>query len=210
MASNKKFKLSADQFRELIRPMGSCLATDKITVDGELVDYMYREDPTVETDSGWRFFSGTEDQDYVDDPNNSAIYDLNTIANYDQAIINYLTLPDESLFLKNLGKTLIENEHVNEAYRKNVDIWLDKSSWDKFKSEIRQNTADTLSITIGKHQGRKQIQFEAIIQGDNSKSFLIVHGFKYQRRRACSKDKEYYVLTLSEKIEKKFINKLKD
>ncbi|MGE5107614.1 MAG: DUF2185 domain-containing protein [Sphingobacteriales bacterium] len=90
---NKKFKLSPNHFRELIPPMGSCIATDKITVDGELVDYMYREKPAFDTDSGWRFFSGTEDQEYVDDPDNLDIYDLNTIANYDQAIINYLTLP---------------------------------------------------------------------------------------------------------------------
>jgi len=39
------------------------------------------------------FFSGTEDQEYVDDPNNIMIYDVNTIANYDEAIIPYLHLP---------------------------------------------------------------------------------------------------------------------
>lgn len=116
---------------------------------------------------------------------------------------------DESLLLKNLGKTIIENEEVNKAYRKGVDIWLDKKNWDKFKTEIRQNTVDTLNIIIGKHQSRKQIQVQAIIQGDNNKSSLIIHGFKYQRRKACSKDKEYYVLPLSERIEKKFISKLK-
>ena len=116
---------------------------------------------------------------------------------------------DESLLMKNLGKAIIENEEVNKAYRKSVDIWLDKKNWDKFKTEIRQNTADTLNIIIGKHQSGKQIQLEAIVHGDNNKSSLTMHGFKYQRRRACSKDKEYYVLTLSEKIEKKFISKLK-
>ena len=117
---------------------------------------------------------------------------------------------DESLLLKNLGRKIIENEEVNKAYRKSVDIWLDKKNWAKFKTEIRQNTADTLNIIIGKHQSRKQIQLEAIIQGDNNKSSLTIDGFKYQRRRACSKDNQYYVLTLSEKIDKKFISKLKD
>jgi hypothetical protein len=73
--------------------MGGCVATDKITVDGEVVDYMYREESGYEMDSGWRFFSGTEDQDYVDNAANSAIYDVNTIANYDRAIIPYLDLP---------------------------------------------------------------------------------------------------------------------
>jgi hypothetical protein len=54
---------------------------------------MYRDEPSDDTDSGWRFLSGTESQEYVDDPENWAIYDLNTIANYDMAIIEYLELP---------------------------------------------------------------------------------------------------------------------
>lgn len=45
--------------------MGGCMAPDKITVDGEPVDFMYRVEPNFERDSGWRFLSGTEDQEYV-------------------------------------------------------------------------------------------------------------------------------------------------
>jgi hypothetical protein len=89
----KPFLLKAEQIVQLIQPMGGCIATDKITVEGELVDYMVREEPVNEVDSGWQFFSGTEDQDYLDNANNSAIYDVNTIANYDRAIIPYLHLP---------------------------------------------------------------------------------------------------------------------
>ena len=117
---------------------------------------------------------------------------------------------DESLLLKSLGKTVIENNDVNEKYRKSVEVWLDKRNWDNFKSEIRQNTLDTLHIIIGKHQSRKQIQLEVIVQGDNNKSALTIHGFTYQKRKSCRKDKEYYVVTLSDKINKKFIGKLKD
>ena len=73
--------------------MGGCIATDKITVDGLRVRFMYRETPEFETDSGWRFFSGTETQDYADDSNNLQVYEVNTIANYDKAIIPYLNLP---------------------------------------------------------------------------------------------------------------------
>jgi len=73
--------------------MGGCIATDKITVEGELIDYMIREEPNNDLDSGWQFFSGSEDQDYLDDIDNSTIYDVNTIANYDRAIIPYLDLP---------------------------------------------------------------------------------------------------------------------
>ena len=93
MAANKNFKLKAEQIIQLIEPRGGCIATDKITVEGELVDYMVREEPNNDLDSGWQFFSGTEDQDYIDDINNSDVYDVNTIANYDRAVIPYLDLP---------------------------------------------------------------------------------------------------------------------
>ncbi|WP_082632280.1 immunity protein Imm33 domain-containing protein [Algoriphagus resistens] len=38
-------------------------------------------------------FSGTETQEYLDNPNNSADYATNTIANYDPAIIPCLEMP---------------------------------------------------------------------------------------------------------------------
>ena len=93
LMNSKNYKLKAAQIIQLIEPMGGCIATDKITVDGELVDYMVREEPHNDLDSGWQFFSGTEDQDYLDDVKNSDVYDVNTIANYDRAIIPYLDLP---------------------------------------------------------------------------------------------------------------------
>ena len=92
----KAFRLSADRIRELVPDRGCCFATDHLTVDGKPVGYMYREEPDRSTeyvDSGWRFFSGEETQGYVDDPDNTMIYDVNTIANYDPAIIDYLDLP---------------------------------------------------------------------------------------------------------------------
>ena len=93
MIMSKVFKLKTDQIIRLIEPMGGCIATDKITVHGEPVDFMYRDEPSYEKDSGWHFFSGTEDQEYADNPDNMMIYDVNTIANYDRAIIPYLDLP---------------------------------------------------------------------------------------------------------------------
>jgi hypothetical protein len=100
--SEKIFKLKKGQILNLIDSMGGCMATDMITVDGLPVGYMYREEPDFEFDSGWRFFSGTEDQEYADNSNNVMIYDVNTIANYDRAIIPYLQMP--------IGSELFRNE----------------------------------------------------------------------------------------------------
>ena len=81
------------------------MATDMITVHGQEVGYMYRRvpDPTSrfsEFDSGWTFLAGTESQDYVDDPRNFAIYDVNTIANFDRDIIPLLDSPLGSAFAR--------------------------------------------------------------------------------------------------------------
>lgn len=90
---SKIFKIPADNISEFIPGIGGCICSDKVTVEGLSVGYMSCDQPDFKGDSGWRIFSGTEDQDYVDNPDNSAIYDLNTITNYDKAIIKYLDLP---------------------------------------------------------------------------------------------------------------------
>jgi len=90
---SKAFQLNVGEMKRLIPNMGACIATDHITVEGKQVGYMYREVSAFEVDSGWRIFSGIESQAYVDDPSNSEVYDLNTIANYDKAIIPYLDFP---------------------------------------------------------------------------------------------------------------------
>jgi len=41
---------------------------------------LYREEPRHDADSGWVFTAGTESQEYMDNPDNLAIYDVNTIA----------------------------------------------------------------------------------------------------------------------------------
>lgn len=89
----KQFKLTEDEIEPLVEGLGGCFATDAITVDGEPVGFMYREEPDFDDDSGWRFLSGSESDDYINNPDNLAIYDVNTIANYDRDIIPLLGLP---------------------------------------------------------------------------------------------------------------------
>ena len=51
---------------------------------------MSRESPNDPADSGWLFLAGDETQAYLDDANNLAIYEVNTIANCDPSIIPFL------------------------------------------------------------------------------------------------------------------------
>lgn len=94
----KQFRLAANEIRSVAQGHGSCFASDRITVDGSRVGYMYREVPDDEQDSGWRFFSGRESQAYTDDPKNFEVYDVNTLANYDPDIIPFLSAPIGSAF----------------------------------------------------------------------------------------------------------------
>lgn len=101
MAKSKKFFLRADQITSRAEGHGACFASDMITVHGEKVGYMCRDEPDNEIDSGWRFMSGQESQEYMDNADNIAIYDVNTIANYDPEIIPYLRAPIGSAFARN-------------------------------------------------------------------------------------------------------------
>lgn len=79
--------------KELVPSMGYCMVSNTIVVDGQKVGFMYREEPDNNDDSGWRFLSGTEHQNYVDNPKNSSEVEVNVVANYDAAIIPYLSYP---------------------------------------------------------------------------------------------------------------------
>jgi hypothetical protein len=59
---NKKYLLKPNEFKDMALGYGSCIATDDITVNGNRVGFMYRENPDNRIDSGWRFFSGFETQ----------------------------------------------------------------------------------------------------------------------------------------------------
>lgn len=101
--TKKPFRLTADQIRPLANGHGACIATDMITCDGRKVAFMYREAADRDVDSGWRFMSGFESDDYMNDPDNHAVYDVNTIANYDPEIIPFLDAPVGSAFERENG-----------------------------------------------------------------------------------------------------------
>ncbi len=97
---DKTFRLSAEDIQPLATDYGACIATDMIVVDGYPVRFMYREEPETDEDSGWRFMSGFEDDDYMEDASRHGVYDVNIIANYSPDIIPLLDAPAGSAFEK--------------------------------------------------------------------------------------------------------------
>jgi hypothetical protein len=96
----KAFRPRPDQIRNIAKGFGGCIASDRITVDGLKVGYMYRTRPHNPQDSGWSFLSGDESQEYLDNPDNHHLYEVNTIANFDPEIIPFLKEPPGSAFAR--------------------------------------------------------------------------------------------------------------
>jgi hypothetical protein len=103
----KTFKIPGDQIRSIAPGHGSCIASDAITVGGRPVGFMYREQPSDGVDSGWRFMAGDESQDFMDEPRNLEIYEVNTIANYDPDIVLHLGSPTGSAFERSEAGVLV-------------------------------------------------------------------------------------------------------
>ena len=110
---DKQFKIPGDQVRRLISNMGGCFASDRIIVDGLKVGYMFREQPDKDVFSGWTFMSGDESQEYADNPDHWAIYEVNTICNYDPAIIPYL----KAAFATAYGRLPGTDRFVQETFQ---------------------------------------------------------------------------------------------
>ena len=72
-----------------MKNFGYVMATKMLIDNKRKVRFMYREEGK-NGDSGWRFFCGDEDQEYADNPDNIAIYDIQTIINIDGSILPYL------------------------------------------------------------------------------------------------------------------------
>lgn len=64
----------------LSNALGYAVVSQKVSEEGEFVGFLYREEiPVFEQDSGWRIFSGNEDDDYANNPDNFIIMRLNEV-----------------------------------------------------------------------------------------------------------------------------------
>ena len=76
--------------------LGRCIATKSVSEEGAPVGFMYREAPVFENDSGWRFFSGDETDEYTDNPDNFTVYSISDITRTNPAISEFLNRPEGS------------------------------------------------------------------------------------------------------------------
>ncbi|MBF7075000.1 DUF2185 domain-containing protein [Glaciecola sp. MH2013] len=72
--------------------LGFVVISNEIIKLKKSIGYFYREEPESPDDSGWRFFSGDESQDFADDENNFLLYNVSTIVDIEPDVIQYLSL----------------------------------------------------------------------------------------------------------------------
>ena len=101
---DKEFRLWPSEFRRYLTDWTGprdCFITDEVTVEGKKIGWCYREEPEEDfPDSGWRFFSGEESDDYLNDPQNTSLADLNSACNFDPDILPLLSAPYGSAFAR--------------------------------------------------------------------------------------------------------------
>jgi hypothetical protein len=80
------------------KDFGYMIVSNQVAVENSKVGFMYRETPDNNIDSGWRIFSGAEDEDYIDNPNNFGYYDWTKILAIDPSIESLLNSPHKTAF----------------------------------------------------------------------------------------------------------------
>lgn len=100
--------LNPKEMKDLVQKPGYSIVSNQILNDGEPILFMYRDKSIESEDSGWRFLSGKEDQEYLDEPLNSRFIGLNTMANMEPRIMPHL---------KKRQGTELERDHPDEDFR---------------------------------------------------------------------------------------------
>lgn len=75
-----------------------CFVSRQIIELGYPVRFMYREAPDHKIDSGWRFLSGFEDDNFINNPDNIFLRDLGEMIAVDPSLRSLLDSPSGSAF----------------------------------------------------------------------------------------------------------------
>lgn len=149
---------------KLIESNLGCIVSNRISIDGCEIGYMYKEETSGENpDSGWRFFAGDEDDDYTINPDNMHVFSLNTLCNYDKKIIPLLDSPINTAFFKDEA-----GEYAVEKFRdENIHTMLPINFKEYSKYIVVKNTSEKFVLSYMK-------EFGEISAGDK-----ILYEFKY-------------------------------
>ena len=104
--------MSSNSKTEFIKNAGACIVSKRILSGTGYLKWAVREQSANLMDNGWRFFSAADDAEYVNDPQNLAVCDYNTVAEIEPAIIAIYLFPvgaDLQLVINNGKRFFIDN-----------------------------------------------------------------------------------------------------
>ena len=106
---------------EFIKNAGGSIVSKNILNNKGYLKWLLREDSVNKNDNGWRFFSDIDNEEFINNPENLAVCDFNTVAEIEPAIIGIYMMP--------VGSDL-------ELIRENGEIsFIDNISGEKVKIE---------------------------------------------------------------------------
>ena len=88
-------------------PNGCIVSNNILSEKGEL-KWCFRESPVNNMDSGWRFLSSIDTDEYLADANNSSVCSLDTIVQIEPAILAVINLPVGT----DVALTIVDGEKV--------------------------------------------------------------------------------------------------
>ena len=80
-------------YPEFIPAAGACIASANVLSGAGRVRWMVRNPPQAPEDSGWRFFSEFDSEEYINDPANVQVVDYNSVCAIEPAVIAVYPLP---------------------------------------------------------------------------------------------------------------------
>ena len=149
--------------KKYVENAGSCIVTKSILNGETKFRWLFREEPLNNIDTGWMAFGDSDNDEYVNDPKNLSVVDLNTLINIEPTILNVYEMPvgTDLIFIEEDGEKYFINAKTNEqirekvkspftiAFEKNLDF-LRKDEYSKEFLENLFTESDRISLhTIG-------------------------------------------------------------
>lgn len=108
--------------KKYVENAGSCIVTKSILNGETKFRWLFREEPLNNIDTGWMAFGDSDNDEYVNNPKNLTVVDLNTLINIEPTILNVYEMPigTDLIFIEEDGDKYFINAKTNEQIREKV------------------------------------------------------------------------------------------
>ena len=136
--------------KKYVENVGSCIITKSLLNGETKLRWLFREEPLNNIDTGWIAFGDSDNDDYVNNPKNLTVVDLNTLANIEPTILNVYKMPigTDLIFIEENGDKYFINAKTNEQIREKVKspfmIAFEKNLEFLKKNEYSKDTIEKL------------------------------------------------------------------